>query len=130
MASANKKIIIITAPSGAGKTSITRYLLERFPQLSFSISATTRSPRENEVDGKDYYFISIDAFKQKNTKRRICGVGNGVRRQILRYLENRISTPLEKKKNVRFWILMLKALSTSSNNILTVPYRFLLSLHP
>ncbi|MEE6187355.1 Guanylate kinase [Mycovorax composti] len=65
MASANKKIIIITAPSGAGKTSITRYLLERFPQLSFSISATTRSPRENEVDGKDYYFISIDAFKQK-----------------------------------------------------------------
>lgn len=65
MASANKKIIIITAPSGAGKTSITRYLLEHFPQLSFSISATTRSPRENEVDGKDYYFISIDAFKQK-----------------------------------------------------------------
>jgi len=65
MASANKKIIIITAPSGAGKTSITRYLQERFPQLSFSISATTRSPRENEVDGKDYYFISIDAFKQK-----------------------------------------------------------------
>lgn len=65
MASANKKIIIITAPSGAGKTSITQYLLERFPQLSFSISATTRSPRENEVDGKDYYFISIDAFKQK-----------------------------------------------------------------
>jgi guanylate kinase len=59
------KIIIITAPSGAGKTSITRYLLQKYPQLSFSISATTRAPRGKEQDGVDYYFISADAFKQK-----------------------------------------------------------------
>jgi guanylate kinase len=59
----NKKIIIITAPSGAGKTSITRYLLKQFPQLAFSISAATRSPRGMEQNGKDYYFISVEEFK-------------------------------------------------------------------
>lgn len=59
----NKKIIIITAPSGAGKTSITRHLLQKFPQLSFSISAATRSPRGMEQHGKDYYFISEEEFR-------------------------------------------------------------------
>jgi guanylate kinase len=59
------KIIIITAPSGAGKTSITRYLLQQFPSLTFSISAATRKPRGSEVHGKDYYFISEEDFKQK-----------------------------------------------------------------
>ena len=59
------KIIIITAPSGAGKTSITRYLLKSFPQLAFSISAATRECRFNEVHGKDYYFISEKDFKDK-----------------------------------------------------------------
>ena len=59
------KLIIITAPSGAGKTSITRYLMHRFPQLSFSISAATRQARSEETNGKDYYFMSMDEFKQK-----------------------------------------------------------------
>ena len=64
MASSNK-IIIITAPSGAGKTSITHYLLRTIPQLSFSISAATRQPREFEKDSVDYYFISLQEFQQK-----------------------------------------------------------------
>lgn len=59
------KIIIITAPSGAGKTSITRRLLETYPQLSFSISAATRLRRNYETDGKDYYFLSLEDFKQR-----------------------------------------------------------------
>jgi guanylate kinase len=59
------KIIIITAPSGAGKTSITSYLLQQFPQLSFSISAATRLPRGSEQNGVDYYFMSESEFKQK-----------------------------------------------------------------
>lgn len=59
------KIIIITAPSGAGKTSITKYLLNRIPGLAFSVSAATRSPRGNEQHGKDYYFISEEEFKNK-----------------------------------------------------------------
>lgn len=61
-----KKIIIITAPSGAGKTSITRHLLETFPKkLAFSVSAATRKQRENEINGKDYYFMSHEDFKEK-----------------------------------------------------------------
>jgi guanylate kinase len=61
----NNKIIIITAPSGAGKTSITHHLMERFPQLAFSVSAATRKARGNERDGVDYYFMSADDFQQK-----------------------------------------------------------------
>ncbi|WP_245898595.1 guanylate kinase [Chitinophaga niastensis] len=60
-----KKIIIITAPSGAGKTTIVKKLLANMPLLSFSISASTRTPRANEVNGKDYYFLSADEFHQK-----------------------------------------------------------------
>jgi len=64
--SLDPKIIIITAPSGAGKTSITRYLLEKYPaNLAFSVSAATRSPRSYEKNGVDYFFISLEAFKQK-----------------------------------------------------------------
>ena len=60
------KIIIITAPSGAGKTSITKQLLKTFPdKLAFSISAATRQKREYEKDGVDYYFMSVDDFKEK-----------------------------------------------------------------
>jgi guanylate kinase len=59
------KIILVTAPSGSGKTSIVKYLLEKFPQLVFSVSATTRKPRENEKDGRDYYFISEKDFEEK-----------------------------------------------------------------
>ena len=59
------KILIITAPSGAGKTSITRHLMQHFPQLAFSVSAATRQARGNEKDGVDYHFLSMDDFKQK-----------------------------------------------------------------
>jgi guanylate kinase len=59
------KIIILTAPSGSGKTSITRHLLQTFPELSFSISAATRNPRGSEKNGVDYYFISEEDFKKK-----------------------------------------------------------------
>jgi guanylate kinase len=65
MAVYQNKIIVITAPSGAGKTSITRYLLRTFPQLAFSVSAATRSSRSYEKHGKDYYFLSMDDFTQK-----------------------------------------------------------------
>jgi len=60
-----KKIIIITAPSGAGKTSITQFLLNKYPLLSFSISAATRKPRAGEANGEQYYFMSEEQFKTK-----------------------------------------------------------------
>ena len=59
------KAIIFSAPSGAGKTTIVRYLLEKEIPLLFSISACSRNRRPNEMDGKDYYFLSIDEFKAK-----------------------------------------------------------------
>ncbi|HSV12597.1 MAG TPA: guanylate kinase [Hanamia sp.] len=59
------KIILITAPSGSGKTSIVKHLMKELPSLDFSVSATTRQPRDNEKDGKDYYFISEKEFKEK-----------------------------------------------------------------
>ena len=60
-----QKLIIITAPSGAGKTSVTKYLLEKIPQLGFSVSATTRKPRSNEINNVDYYFITENDFHNK-----------------------------------------------------------------
>ena len=65
MATQYNKIIIITAPSGAGKTSITRHLLQQFPSLAFSVSAATRSARGKEQNGVDYYFLDMEDFQQK-----------------------------------------------------------------
>lgn len=65
MAPPYHKILIITAPSGAGKTSITKHLMRKFPQLAFSVSAATRQPRSDEKHGRDYYFISPEDFKFK-----------------------------------------------------------------
>ncbi len=56
------KLIIFTAPSGAGKTTIVRHLLEKFDDLAFSVSATNRARRSHEKNGKDYYFLSTDRF--------------------------------------------------------------------
>jgi len=63
MSEALHKVIILTAPSGAGKTSIAAYLLKQIPQLSFSVSATTRAPRGNEKQGVEYHFISLEKFE-------------------------------------------------------------------
>lgn len=57
-------LLIISSPSGAGKTTLTRDLLARFPDLGFSVSHTTRKPRANEVDGRDYHFIDAPSFQQ------------------------------------------------------------------
>ena len=65
MSSPYHKILIITAPSGAGKTSISKHLMKKFSQLQFSISAATRSARSNEINGKDYHFMSLESFKEK-----------------------------------------------------------------
>lgn len=59
------KLVIISAPSGAGKTTIVKHLLESGLSLSFSVSATTRLPRGNEKDGVDYFFIALSEFRER-----------------------------------------------------------------
>lgn len=59
------KLVIISAPSGAGKTTIVKYLLENRLKLSFSISATTRTRRPIETDGEDYFFLTVEEFRRK-----------------------------------------------------------------
>ncbi len=59
------KLVIISGPSGAGKTTIAKYLLAGDSGLEFSISATTRPPRGEEEEGKDYYFLTIDEFRKR-----------------------------------------------------------------
>lgn len=59
------KCIIFSAPSGAGKTTLVHKLLQSSSQFAFSISACSRDPRVNEIDGKDYYFIGLEGFKKK-----------------------------------------------------------------
>lgn len=59
------RMILFTAPSGAGKTTLVRHILSQYDNLDFSISATTRSKREGEEHGKDYYFLSANEFRQK-----------------------------------------------------------------
>ena len=63
-----KKVIIITAPSGAGKSTIVKKLIQQRADLEFSISCTTRAKRDGEVDGKDYYFITTAEFQQRKQK--------------------------------------------------------------
>lgn len=59
------KLIVFTAPSGSGKTTLVHYLLSKMSNLVFSVSATTRARRPNEIDGKDYYFLPMDEFREK-----------------------------------------------------------------
>ena len=58
-------LLVLTAPSGAGKTTIARRLMDEVPGLRFSVSATTRAPRRAERDGVDYVFLSEDAFRER-----------------------------------------------------------------
>jgi guanylate kinase len=68
LAPTSNKLIIIAAPSGAGKTSVTKHLLHSMPgKLAFSVSCATRQPRSKEQYGSDYYFISVDEFKSRIT---------------------------------------------------------------
>jgi guanylate kinase len=59
------KLIIFSAPSGAGKTTLVHHILKIFPQVEFSVSACSRPIRPGEKEGKDYYFLSVDEFKKK-----------------------------------------------------------------
>jgi len=58
------KLIVVSGPSGAGKSTLIRQALDAVPELAYSVSATTRKPREGEVDGRDYVFLSREEFER------------------------------------------------------------------
>ena len=60
----NGRLFVISAPSGAGKTTLIKQVMARFPGLSYSVSHTTRAPRPGEIHGRDYFFVSREAFRQ------------------------------------------------------------------
>lgn len=60
----NGRLFVISAPSGAGKTTLIKQVMARFPGISYSVSYTTRPPRPGEVHGKDYFFVTEETFKQ------------------------------------------------------------------
>ena len=80
------KLIIFSAPSGSGKTTIVKHLLAKGLNLSFSISATSRSPRGNEQDGVDYYFLDKDTFRERIDKGDFLS-GRSLFRSLLRHPE-------------------------------------------
>jgi len=58
------RLFVVSAPSGAGKTSLVKALMEREPRIRFSVSYTTRAPRQNEIPGRDYHFVSMQRFQE------------------------------------------------------------------
>lgn len=62
---ADRNIVVLTAPSGAGKTTIAHRVLDAMPTMQFSVSATTRAPRPEETDGEDYHFMSPEEFRTR-----------------------------------------------------------------
>jgi guanylate kinase len=61
----DQNIVVLTAPSGAGKTTIAHRVMEAMPEMQFSVSATTRPPRPDETDGEDYHFLSVNEFETR-----------------------------------------------------------------
>ncbi|CUT00084.1 guanylate kinase [Candidatus Kryptobacter tengchongensis] len=59
------RLIVVSAPSGSGKTTIAKKIIEKFPFIKFSVSATTRPKRDGEVDGRDYFFVTREEFEKK-----------------------------------------------------------------
>lgn len=78
-------MLVLSSPSGAGKTTISREILKREPAMALSISATTRQPRPGEVEGKDYFFVTAERFSQM--------VGEDAFLEHARVFENRYGTP-------------------------------------
>ena len=95
-------MLIITAPSGAGKTTIVRHLLKTFDNLSFSVSATTRPPRAGEIDRKDYYFLTLRKFNNRIKKDAFAEWEEVYPGKFYGTLKSEIEKKWRKKKNVVF----------------------------
>ncbi|MEZ5105371.1 MAG: guanylate kinase [Draconibacterium sp.] len=96
------KLIIFSAPSGAGKTTIVKHLLQKDLALEFSISATSRAPRNNEVDAKDYYFMTNEEFHKKVQNNEFLEWEEVYERTCYGTLKSEVERIRDKGKNVIF----------------------------
>jgi guanylate kinase len=96
------KLVIISAPSGAGKTTIVNHLLRKGLNLEFSVSATTRAPRGKEKNGKEYYFISAEDFREKIRKNEFTEWQEVYKDQFYGTLKSEIERIWADKKHVIF----------------------------
>ena len=96
------KLIVISAPSGAGKTSIVHFLLKNLEELSFSVSACSRVKRKNEVDGVDYHFLSVEEFQKKIKKGDFLEWEEVYKNQYYGTLKSEVERIWQKRKTVTF----------------------------
>jgi len=119
-------LFVVTAPSGAGKTSICDAVLKTVPKLKYSVSATTRPPRKGEVNGEDYFFLSREEFEK--------GIKEGKFLEHARVYDNYYGTPrayIEKEMNSGFDIIMdIDAQGALSIKALKYPAVFVYILPP
>ena len=96
------KVLIISAPSGSGKTTITKFLLSQNLNLAFSVSACSRKKRQNEVDGVDYYFLDVKEFKKRIKNGDFLEWEEVYKNAFYGTLKNEVETKLNSGKNLIF----------------------------
>ena len=111
----DNKVIIFSAPSGAGKSTIVNHLLGLYPELEFSISATSRAPRGQEQHGIEYYFFTADEFRQMISDEKFVEYEEVYKDRFYGTLKSQVEAQLE-KNNILFVYLMLK---TKTNFIIS-----------
>lgn len=96
------KMLVFTAPSGAGKTTVVKHLLKKFKFLGFSISATTRKKRPKEKEGKDYYYLSVEEFKSRRRRRKFVEWEEVYENQFYGTLKSEVERLWKEEKHIVF----------------------------
>lgn len=96
------KMLVFTAPSGAGKTTVVKHLLRKFKFLGFSISATTRKKRPKEKEAKDYYYLSVEEFKSRRRKRKFVEWEEVYENQFYGTLKSEVDRLWKEEKHIVF----------------------------
>jgi len=108
------KLVIVSAPSGSGKTTVIRHLMDQDFNLNFSVSATNRDPRAHEVDGKDYLFLSTDAFQSKIKNNEFLEWEEVYKGRFYGSLKSHVDQMLSEGKNVIFDVDVVGGLNIKS----------------
>ncbi|MEA1873868.1 MAG: guanylate kinase [Bacteroidota bacterium] len=108
------KLVIVSAPSGSGKTTIIRHLMAQNFNLYFSVSATNRAPREHETNGKDYLFLSTDAFQEKIKNNDFLEWEEVYKDRFYGSLKSHVNQMLSEGKNVIFDVDVVGGLNIKS----------------